>query len=250
MNGAAVTNSTPARSPGTRAASFASLATGWAVATVAWIVRSVHGPGFGYVTDFAFMVAWPAVFVTAAWFLLVVPALRLPSIARLLADPRTSWFAWPALALGAYVLLVMTWVDSAGSLAWFPALVGVVAGAVFPPLLRVRTSGRAVAAAPVAAALVFAFVIWPVLERVSPHLTYAYGADASRSRSLERILRRVRVGDPFEELADRYPRLFDTPTNAITGNSSAGGRAFTYRVEFDEVGGRVSAIEVERREAP
>jgi hypothetical protein len=229
------------------AASFASLAWGWIAAFGIWILREVHGPGFGHVTDFAFMAAWPAIFLGTAWACIVLPVLGQPWTMALLADPRTSWIAWPLLTLASYGLLVATWLPDAGALAWFPALVGFVAGLAFPWLRRAHRPAL-VTAAPIAAILAAKFVAWPALEVVSPYTAYVYGADAARTRSLERIVASVRVGDSFSDLAARYPDIFSTPTTGIVGASSSAGRAFTYRIEFDDVGGAVTRVHLEPRE--
>lgn len=232
--------------PMTPAASFASLAWGWVVAFALWTAHEVHGPGFGYVTDFTFMLAWPALFVALGWLFVALPVLRNAWIASRLADARTSWIAWPLLALGTYGLLVATWLDGAVALLWFPAVVGFVAGLVFPVLCRAKRPAL-VATAPLLVTLAFAFVVWPALETVTPYTTYVYGADDARSRSLERILAEVHVGDSFADLAARYPEIFSTPTRGMTGNSTSGELSFTYRVEFDDVGGTVTNVEIERR---
>jgi hypothetical protein len=227
------------------AASFASLAVGWAVAFAAWVLREVHGPGFGYVTDFAFMRAWPAAFAALAWLLFILPALRSERLRVLLADPRRAILAWPTLALVSYGVLVATWVDGARGLAWFPLLLGLVAGLVFPRLVSLPARPALVAAAPVAAILAFGYVVWPALEVVSPYTTYVYGAEGSRTRALGRILSRVRAGDRFADLAARYPRIFATPGTGMTGHAASAGRGFAYRVEFDEPGGAVTRVEIE-----
>jgi hypothetical protein len=76
-----------------------------------------------------------------------------------------------------------------------------------------------------------------------------YGADESRSRSLRRILLRLHEGDSFAGLSARYPRIFPREALHILGNSSAGGHAYTYRVEFDVPGGKVTRVAVEPRVA-
>jgi hypothetical protein len=225
------------------AASFASLAWGWIIAFMIWIVREVHGHGFGYVTDFAFMLAWPATFIAIAWLAIVLPALHQPWIGAQLSSSKTSWIAWPLLALASYGLLVATWLEGAGALFWFPAVVGAVAGLVFP-LLRRSQRPALVGAAPIAAILAGAFVLWPALEVLSPYTTYVYGAAGSRSRSFVRILAGVHPGDSFSDLASRYPKIFSTPTKAMVGNSSSSGHAFTYRIEFDDAGGAVGRVEI------
>jgi hypothetical protein len=232
------------------AASFAALAWGWIVAFVSWVLLQVHGPGPGSVNDFTFMLTWPAMFTGLSWLVIAVPALRQPYLAVRLRDPKTSWLAWPLLALLAYGLLVATWLHGSAALLGFPIIVGAVAGLLFPALRRSPAHPPLVAAAPVALALAFAFVVWPGLERVSPYTTYVYGADDSRSRSLERILHRVHEGDAFADLSARYPKIFPREALHMIGNSSADGHRFTYRVEFDRLGGNVTRVEVERRDTP
>ncbi|MFN8179724.1 MAG: hypothetical protein U0167_17475 [bacterium] len=217
---------------------------------MSWALLQVHA-GPGSVTDFTFMLTWPAAFTALAWLVIALPALRQPFFAARLGDPKTSWLAWPLLALLAYGLLVATWLHGGtAALLGFPLIEGAVAGLLFPALRRSAAHPALVAAAPVALVLACAFVVWPGLERVSPYTTYVYGADDSRSRSLERILRRVHAGDSFADLSARYPKIFPQEALHMLGNSGAGGHGFTYRVEFDHEGGSVTRVEVARRNSP
>ena len=72
-----------------KAASFFSVFAGWGLAFAIWIGDQVHGDGFGYNTDFSFMLFWPAPFTFIGWQAFILPLLAFTRSRALLASP--SW---------------------------------------------------------------------------------------------------------------------------------------------------------------
>ena len=135
----------------------------------------------------------------------------------------------------AYVLLVMTWVPDSAALIWFPALIGAIGMSVLALLRRLEKRGRfsnaslwsnAFIAVPVALVAIFRFFIWPSIASSAPYTAYSVGGS---SQALRSILQTVEQGDRYEDLHERYPKIFNKPTEKVRFNFDFDA----YIIEFD-----------------
>lgn len=229
------------------ALSFFSLFIGWCVAISALVCWQVFASGFGHVTDFNFFLFWPALFAFFGWLIFVLPAIYI------VRGERPS-MRFPVLMLtGAvygvlvYLILVCTWLTEGWRLAWFPAIIGGVGGAVYSSLIRSRLvecrqgyRATALFLAPVVILSAFVFAVWPLVIRHLPYVAYVFGADESRGAAHLQILKCIRKGETFNELHRRYPRIFSEPMLGISGEDSR----CRYRVSFDKTLTYVDEIEI------
>lgn len=215
--------------------SFLALALGWTVAYLGLILAQVHGPGFGYVTDFELLLAWSALFVAAGWALVVVPLVLRVAPDHWLFDPRWAPVvgAVAGMAVLALLLLPFRLLDGVRQppLLTFAAGVGLIGWTTYTLVVRSGLAARLAArpglrawlyVLPLAAALAFALAGWPLLERVAPGAAFRYGSPAARARIAGRILAGIRAGERIEDIDRRLPGLFPPgpPGEAvrITGN--------------------------------
>jgi len=219
------------------ARSFFCIFTGWCVAIITLVCWQVFRPGFGYVTDFSFFLSWTALFGFFGWLVFVVPAV-------LRIEDHNRWLQFPlSLVTGAvygvviYLAIVCTWLKGSSTLAWFPAIMGGVAGAAYSLLGKWQTVERARApvtacffVAPVALMMLFAFVLWPLVIRHAPYVAYVFGAYESRDQAHLQILRGIHTKDTYTDLHRKYPRVFPEPFRRQTGN----GSSYTYSITFDD----------------
>lgn len=216
-----------------KAASFFSVFAGWVMAFATWIVHQVHGDGFGYITDFSFMLIWPALFTFIGWLAFILPLMAFRRSREFLFSPRVAWAAWASVALVSYMLLVMTWIPDALFLAWFPAIVGVVAGLIFPRIAHLKIHRVIWMITPFLLCLLFTFIVWPAAERISPYLTYTYGTFLAKTRSMQRIFERISVGDDYLSLSNDYPRIFDGKATGFSASSQGSDGSFRYGIDVD-----------------
>ncbi|MFN0242436.1 MAG: hypothetical protein ACKVWV_06035 [Planctomycetota bacterium] len=233
------------------ALSFSAAFVGWTVGLAWYVAVAVLRPGFGYVTDFDAIAAWSGIFAFAAWVIAVIPlALRVDEEGALCRAPWAPVFGGVCGVLlcivflipiggGAEVLGQPTFLGQAflvGGTSWW--LYTWAARRPWPPRLAVACGALL---PPIAIAL-FAFVVWPSLERITPSFAYRFGSDEARQRMFERTLRELRVGDSIDALRERLPGEFDFETTRTTGNR---GPHLSYTIEFEE--GRVTKVELRNR---
>lgn len=230
------------------ALSFSAAFVGWCAGLAWFVVRSVLGEGFGYVTDFDAVAMWSGLFTLVAWAAGVVP------VARFVGEERALYgFPWSTLFGGACGLLLcaafLVPIRGATELLGTPVFlgqafpVGAVSWSLYACAARRARPHRHAALAgwllPPIALGVFAFAVWPALERVAPAAAYRFGSDDARHRLFERTLRELRVGDSIEMLRERLPGEFAFETTRTTGNR---GAHLSYTIEFAE--GRVTKVEL------
>lgn len=173
--------------------------------------------------------------VALSWLLFVAPLIAFAKPAGILYRPLVAAGPWTVLAVIAYAVLVCTWATDAFYIAWFPAIVGGIAGLLFPLLARSRFSSYLLWAGPSVVVIFFWCVLWPSLEIMVPNFTYTYGTQSARDRSMFRIIQTIKVGDSSVELRRRYPAIFADPFSDRGGDgfSSMGGGGTTERYEFN-----------------
>jgi hypothetical protein len=83
------------------------------------------------------MAFWTGLFALIGWAILVRPILRRGERWRVLRDARWTWLSWGVLASMTYSVIVPPLVGvEMFEILWYPALMGVVAGAVFARLVK------------------------------------------------------------------------------------------------------------------
>jgi hypothetical protein len=237
------------------ARSFISLFAGWATAFVTQILWQVYRPGFGYVTDFGFFLFWPALFALVGWAVFGLPLVYFTP-ERIASRWHLCIVVGIVVCVLAYLLLVCTWLPQSFRLAWFPAIIGAVGGFTYWLLGRApaasflarwrRVAVPAMFLAPGIAVAAFAFLIWPVVLRVSPYLGYRFGAYESRALAEYEIYSRIRPGDTFSDLHRRYPAIFDEPMLSRSSNQTIKDFEWSYHIVFDETRTYVTKIDVKR----
>lgn len=234
------------------ARSFIALFTGWAAAFITHIFWQVYGSGFGYVTDFSFFLFWPALFALVGWAVFGLPVVYL--IPERIAS---RWYA--CITIGTvvcvltYLLLVCTSLPELVRLAWFPAILGAVGGFAYWILGRASFLNRfrratipAMFLAPGITVAAFAFLIWPTICRVTPYIGYQFGASEARAQAEYEIYSRIKPGDTFSELHQRYPNIFEEPLLSHSNNRTVAGSEWSYSIVFDETRTYVTEIDVKR----
>ena len=234
------------------ARSFFGMFTGWCAAfltLIAWQVLRL--PGFGYVTDFEFFLAWPAIFGFIGWAIFVVPMLAWLDEDNRWLQPSTIWASGAVYGIVVFALLVCWWGSSLMGLAWFPAIQGGVGGLVYAWLGRWTwpewNTAKAMPAfflGPAALLCLFTFVVWPLVVANAPYLAYQFGADASRAAAHLRILGSIKKGDTFADLQRRYPKLFREPYQSSVGNIDA---HHSFRIRFDKTSTYVTEISIQTK---
>lgn len=232
------------------ALSFGAIFLGWCVAYGWFVADQVHGPGFGYVTDFEFMLIWPATFVLVGWLLTVVPLVRWGDHGHWMFAPR-----WAPLVGGLSGMLVfavllspfgwagitnprlVAFAGTVGLVGWTAYTVAVHSQQVWRWAVRYPGLPWLLYALPPALVLAFSLVTWPLLERATPALAYHYGGPEARIRIAKRAFAAIKVGDRVEDVQRRLPSLLAAPTHdqvvRVTGN--LGGACYTLEIREERV---------------
>ena len=200
------------------AASLFALFSGWCVAFVSLVAWQVHFGGFGYLTDFEFWLFWPAIFALVGWLFFVLPAIGFVSL------------------------------DSILYLARFPAIIGGVAGLIFPFLAKSRCPTYILAAGPSIVLICFWCFLWPSLEVICPGFTYTYGTENARNRSRLRVFQAIKNGDSMLELERRYPSIFPGSSSGVEGIDVSGGTEryeYRFQISIDQITGNVDHVSCE-----
>jgi hypothetical protein len=230
------------------AASLFALFSGWCVAFVSLVAWQVHFGGFGYLTDFEFWLFWPAIFALVGWLFFVLPAIGFVSLDSILYRPLFAVLSWASLAVVAYAVLVCTWAADAWYLARFPAIIGGVAGLIFPFLAKSRCPTYILAAGPSIVLICFWCFLWPSLEVICPGFTYTYGTENARNRSRLRVFQAIKNGDSMLELERRYPSIFPGSSSGVEGIDVSGGTEryeYRFQISIDQITGNVDHVSCE-----
>lgn len=221
------------------AASFAGAFLGWVLAYTAHVFYQIYIGGFGYLTGVAFWRFWTSATVFVWWILCVVPLLSFRSVLRRLRNPVFAMIVGAVHgAIGYFV--VIAWV---AGIWWytisFAAIVGAVSGLIVSIVLRWRRArcadpprglAWALAGAPPCLLLVWLGLIWPTIAWFSPATQDKFGSQTSKEQAVIRVLSKVTVGDPYQELhrllPDRFPAVGPVGLSVSTGSSSS----FEYEV--------------------
>ncbi len=113
------------------ATSLVAMAVAWALPLLVMALGQLITSG--RTADVGVMGLWVGLFTLASWGLVVIPLLLLKGKTwRSLYDPRVSWLAWGCLALAVYIVAVVPILGFwSFFIAWYPSVMGVIAGLVF-----------------------------------------------------------------------------------------------------------------------
>jgi signal transduction histidine kinase len=202
------------------ALSFVTLALGWGLAYVGFVLFQVHGLGFGSTTDVEFLLFWPVLFILVGWSLAVVPLVGRLEPDHWIFAPRSASLVGAVAGVAILAVLLAPfrlWAGAFPPFVAFAAGVGLVGWTGYTLAARsprvARMAGRPGSAiglylAPVVAVLIVALAVWPLLERVAPAAAYRYGSSTARTRIARRILAGIRPGERLADLDRRLPGLF------------------------------------------
>lgn len=245
----------PIRASARLAVSFISIFFGWCCAYFAWILIQVHGPGCGYITDYEFMLLWPAIYVFAGWITFVLPVVGF-------VDHRYRFFQQGYSVMfgatcGIAVFVLLTGITGLWGLLWelwksiyflgFAAVVGAITLSMYSMLVssdQIQELSRrsyfspTTFSIPIVAILCFNLLVWPGVELLFPVIAYRYGSTTVRNRIEERVIRTVKAGDRFEDLKAKLPGNFGSGGTVLL---SSRGDGFSYKILFED--GVVSSIE-------
>lgn len=221
--------------------SFFAAFVGWLVPFVGFLLwMQFDENGFGYITDFEFLLFWPLLFTALGWLVVGLPiALNfgtgaLPRFRKVLL---VSTAATTATFLGISALLQFGLMP----LAWWPVLIGVIGGSVYWTLQKSQPlRGWVFWMAPLIFFPFVRFVLLPVGIACFPYTTHVLAEGAIGREALIEVIKRVEIGDTYEELHRRYPQVFDERVLAMF--SSGGG--WSYSIEFDDTRERVVKVEI------
>ena len=220
-------------------ASFLALFIGWFVAITILAIMKCFGP-YGWFDDKSFWLFWPAVFIVVSWIAIVQPALAWKNSRDALSNARISWLLWTLLALGSFGVLVLWWMPVYFML-WFPAVVGLVAGLTFPPLLKSRLPAFLGFAVPMAIVAGWFFVVWPLAMKYATNFAYPLGSLDEQMRMMDYVVPKIRVGMTFDELNDLLP---ERPLAPFMGRS---GQTNSYQYAITLKDGRVTEVSISPR---
>ena len=200
-----------------------------------WIGYQVHSDGFGYVTDFGFMLVWPAIFAFLGWLIFVLPLLAFPITCVYFSRPKIAWLFWLISSVISYFLLVIAWFGSSMmAFIWFPCLIGIISGLFFPFFVSSKIDWKLQAASPFIVITLFIFVLWPTAEEVIPYYTYKYGSQSAKDRSVRNIFTYIKKGDDYSILSKKYPMIFTEDSTGFSASSSGPSETFRYGISVDE----------------
>lgn len=235
------------------ALSSISIFIGWCCAFLALLLIFVEEDG--YITDFEFLLFYPAVYVFMGWLFFVVPVVSQVDHRRLMFRPDHSVVFGAGYGVLAFVILTgitglwVLWVNL--YYVSFAAIVGTVMLVVYSIAIRsTQIQGLArkpyfsmsTFSIPVASVLCFSLLIWPAVERLLPAVTYRYGSPRARNRIEERVIRSIKVGDKLEDLQAKLPDKFGS------GHSFSGyrGDGFSYSISFKD--DRVASVQIKNKD--
>lgn len=110
---------------------FLAMLSGWAVPLAGWGLHQSRSP-LGNLHDFGVFAFWTGLFVAISWVAVVVPVMTRWGWLPWFCDIRISWLPWSLLGAATYsVLVLLLTIPELLRLAWYPAIVGAVAGIVF-----------------------------------------------------------------------------------------------------------------------
>lgn len=220
--------------------SFFAVFIGWLVPLLGYLAWMQFGTGFGYITDFAFLLFWPLLFSFIGWLFVGLPLVLMLKGERF----RSALVIIPiAVASTTAVFLVIAALFQFGLLyfLWWPVLIGLIGGATFWLLQHYEPRSSWIFwVAPIAFFPFVRFVLLPMGIAFFPYITHVLAEGAIGNEALFAVMHRVKVGDSFQELNGRYPQLFPKP---ILGTSFYSGNA-SYIISFDDSCEKVTGIEV------
>jgi hypothetical protein len=222
--------------------SFFAAFVGWLVpfgGSLTWM--QVDENGFGYITDFAFLLFWPLLFTVLGWLVVGLP------IAVTISDRQIrSYGLLVAVATAAttatYLGIAAVFQFDLLAMMWWPVLTGLLGGSVFWFLQRYQPfPGWVWGLIPIGFLPFVRFVLLPLGLAFFPYTTHVLAEGTIGQEALYAVLERVQVGDTYAELHRRYPAIFDEP---VLDMSSASGNGWSYAITFDQDCHRVTKVEL------
>jgi hypothetical protein len=127
------------------------------------------------------------------------------------------------------------------TLIWWPVLIGLIGGIVYWLLQRSQPlRGWVFWSIPVLFFPFVRFVVLPIGIAFFPYTTHVLAEGAIGREALIGVIKRIEVGDTYQELHRRYPQIFYQP---VLGISSSGGGC-SYSIQFDDTRARVVKVEI------
>jgi len=223
--------------------SFFAAFVGWLVPFVGYLAwLQFDDGGFGFITDFEFLLFWPLLFTALGWLLVGLPLVLLlgrgaaPGFERVIIIATAATTATFLTIATLLPLGLMTFV-------WWPVLIGLIGGSVYWLLQKLKPP-RAWAfwIAPILFFPFVRFVALPIGVACFPYTTYVLADGIIGNEVRIRVIKRVDVGDTYDELHRRYPLIFRQP---VLGSSFSGG-GWTYSIRFDDSRQRVVQVLITR----
>jgi hypothetical protein len=220
----------------TAAGSFFSLFVGWLIPSIGFQVwRIYHTPEFGY---------WNLNYVLTSleltfFFWLFV---GFPICTRIGKGESTKlWVCLASLTAATTVLFLPIGFNESYHLIWSPILIGLIGGGVFW-LLEVKIPFPSMVSflVPVLFCVLVRYLLYPLGIAYFPYTTFvATEGMIENFRAECAVIERVQIGDTFEELNRRYPKIFDE----FVSFRSVGGDT-GYRFEFDKESRKIVEVNV------
>ena len=221
--------------------SFFAAFIGWLLPFIGLMLIRQFGVGFGYITDFEFFLIWPLIFTFAGWLLVGLP------VALLLKEETVQNLKFVLLISTGSTTVVFLLISALFKfeiifLIWWPILIGLIGGSVFWLLnKRQPLQNWVFVIIPILFFPLIRFMVLPIGIEHFPYTTHVLAEGAIGNEALLNVIRKVEVGDTYQELHRRYPQIFSEPIIGTSYSSTEGGE---YSIEFDEVGGKVIEVKV------
>jgi hypothetical protein len=221
--------------------SFFAAFAGWLIPFVGYLAwLQFDERGFGYITDFEFLLFWPLLFTAIGWLVVGLPiAISLgraavPGIGKVILISTAATTATFLCIAALFQIGLMT-------LIWWPVLIGLIGGIVYWLLQRSQPlRGWVFWSIPVLFFPFVRFVVLPIGIAFFPYTTHVLAEGAIGREALIGVIKRIEVGDTYQELHRRYPQIFYQP---VLGISSSGGGC-SYSIQFDDTRARVVKVEI------
>ncbi|MEM7146034.1 MAG: hypothetical protein AAF591_12930 [Verrucomicrobiota bacterium] len=225
--------------------SFFAAFVGWLlpfVGYLAWL--QFNSSGFGYITDFGFLLFWPLLLTFVGWAAVALPMSlnlwkdQIPTLGKTILISTTATTG-TFLLIAAWFRFGLIW------MLWWPVLIGLIGGAIF--WLLEKWHPRHVWTFWLIPILFFPFVrlvALPIAVNQFPYITHVLAEGAISPEARINVIKRIQVGDHFNDLQVKYPKFFTTPVK----NTSFSGGGWEYYIRFDHPGGQVVEVSAGREE--
>lgn len=199
----------------------------------------------GRIMDFGFWLSWPLLFTALGWLVVGLPIAlsfstdALPKLRKviLIATAATT-VTFISFALLSQIASLILW------LLWWPVLIGVIGGSIYWALQRTQPlRGWVFWVTPLIFFPLVRYVVLPIGIAFFPYSTHVLAEGAIGREAEIEIVKRVKVGDTYQELHRRYPRMFERRSSMSNGIWAISGGDWLVHIEFDDEE-RVTSVEI------